>query len=64
MVSKLLLAAQECYQTAVSTGEDTAVIKAMAAAYYDIRQGLSFNKTPAVYGAFPSPPKPQCCIRA
>jgi hypothetical protein len=28
----------------------------LAAAYYDIRAGLGFNKTPDVYGAFPTDP--------
>ncbi|MBE2225002.1 MAG: hypothetical protein IAF02_25910, partial [Anaerolineae bacterium] len=56
MVSKLLLAVQECYQQAVAEGVETAVTDALAAAYYDIRAGLSFNKTPAVYGAFPTDP--------
>jgi len=56
MVSKLLLAAQECYQQAVSEGADAATIQALADAYYDIRQGLGFNKSPAVYGAFPTDP--------
>ena len=60
MVSKLLLAAQECYQQAVDGGADTlaevAEIEALAAAYYDIRQGLGFNKSPAIYGAFPTDP--------
>ena len=48
MVSKLLLAAQECYQQAVDEGVDTAVIEALAAAYYDIRAGIGFNKSPDV----------------
>ncbi|MAU00446.1 MAG: hypothetical protein CL608_25165 [Anaerolineaceae bacterium] len=56
MVSKLLLAAQECYFQAVKCGANTAVTDALADAYYDIRAGLSFNKTPAVYGAFPTDP--------
>jgi hypothetical protein len=56
MVSKLLLAAQECYQQAVAKQADPAVIAALAAAYYDIRQGLGFNKSPAEYGAFPADP--------
>ena len=56
MVSKLLLAAQECYRQAVETGAQPAVIAALAAAYYDIRQGLGFNKSPADYGAFPTDP--------
>jgi hypothetical protein len=56
MVSKLLLAAQECYQQAVAAGASTAVTEALAAAYYDIRQGIGFNKSPADYGAFPTDP--------
>lgn len=56
MVSKLLLAAQECYQQAVDDGQDAAITEALAAAYYDIRAGLGFNKAPDVYGAFPTDP--------
>ena len=56
MVSKLLLAAQECYQQAVADKADKAIIDALTEAYYDIRQGLGFNKSPAEYGAFPTDP--------
>jgi len=67
MVAKLLLAAQECYQQAVaSTGSasgsavtepvEVSTVQGLAAAYYDIRAGLGFNKTPEVYGAFPTDP--------
>ncbi len=56
MVSKLLLAAQECYQQAVATNAEASVTAALAVAYYDIRQGLGFNKSPAEYGAFPTDP--------
>jgi hypothetical protein len=67
MVAKLLLAAQECCQQAVaSTGSasgsavaepvEAAIIDGLAAAYEDIRAGLGFNKTPDVYGAFPTDP--------
>jgi hypothetical protein len=63
MVSKLLLAAQECYQQAVDERASTAVISALAAAYYDIRQGIGFNKTPAEYGAFPTDPYSHTPIR-
>ena len=56
MVAKLLLAVQECYQQAAAHGADAAVRAALADAYYDIRQGLGFNKSPAVYGAFPTDP--------
>ncbi|MCB0071087.1 MAG: hypothetical protein KDE20_06495 [Caldilineaceae bacterium] len=56
MVAKLLLAVQECYMAARDQGADQAIIDGLAAAYYDIRQGLGFNKSPAVYGAFPTDP--------
>ncbi|MDX1416453.1 MAG: hypothetical protein R3293_19795 [Candidatus Promineifilaceae bacterium] len=56
MVSKLLLAAQESYQQALQAGADPALIAGLSAAYYDIRAGIGFNKSPAEYGAFPTDP--------
>jgi len=56
MVSKLLLAVQECYLQAVNDDADTVVRRALAQAYYDIRDGLGFNKSPAEFGAFPTDP--------
>jgi hypothetical protein len=56
MVSKLLLAAQECYHQAVEANAESSIVTALAATYYDIRQGLGFNKSPAEYGAFPTDP--------
>jgi len=56
MVSKLLLAVQECHSQAVERGAHPDVTRALAEAYYRIRGGLGFNKTPAQYGAFPTDP--------
>ena len=56
MVSKLLLAVQEVYQQAMNENADDNVIATLAATYYDIRAGIGFNKTPDVYGAFPTDP--------
>lgn len=56
MVSKLLLAVQENITAAIASGADNAVIKRLTQAYYDVRSGLGFNKTPALYGAFPADP--------
>jgi hypothetical protein len=56
MVSKLLLAVQETFLHARAQGEPDAISKALAEVYYDIRSGIGFNKTPAVYGAFPTDP--------
>ena len=52
MVSKLLLAVQE---TIVRTRAEPSTA-ALLEKYADIRRGLSFNKSPAVYGAFPTDP--------
>jgi hypothetical protein len=52
MVSKLLLAVQE---TIVRTRREPSA-RALIEKYTDIRKGLSFNKTPEVYGAFPTDP--------
>jgi hypothetical protein len=54
MVSKLLLAVQECCLAASGVNEQA--FHHLAEAYDDIRAGLGFNKTPAVYGAFPTDP--------
>ncbi len=56
MVSKLLLAAQENYWSARSGGAEPATLQSLAAAYYEIRAGIGFNKSPGVYGAFPADP--------
>jgi len=63
MVAKLLLAVQEY---AVQASEEAfkgspdadkvALAKELALCYYDIRKGIGYNKTPEVYGAFPSDP--------
>ena len=56
MVSKLLLAVQENVFRAVDRQASKAVIEALADAYYLIRGGLSSDKTPSEYGAFPADP--------
>ncbi len=56
MVAKLLLAVQECHARAVDGGADAQTIEALTAAYYRVRGGLGFNKTPLQYGAFPTDP--------
>jgi len=56
MVSKLLLAVQEAYQRARAAGEPRERLEALAAAYFDVRAGLGFHKTPDVFGAVPLDP--------
>ncbi|MBQ9626284.1 MAG: hypothetical protein IJR40_03820 [Treponema sp.] len=54
MVSKLLLAVQENFFAAVNAKDPAA--KELGERYYKIRDGLSFNMTPELYGAFPVDP--------
>ncbi len=54
MVAKLLLAAQENLIGALASGDPAG--QELARRYYDIRGGLGFNKSPKVYGAFPTDP--------
>jgi len=54
MVAKLLLAVQE--NLLAAQAQSAPEVAALTAHYYDIRAGLGFNKTPAVYGAFPTDP--------
>lgn len=55
MVSKLLLAVQENIFAAYKQNYKTAA-KELAKLYYEVRNGLGFNKTPQLYGAFPADP--------
>jgi hypothetical protein len=56
MVSKLLLAVQEVFFRAVDEDASQELIQALGKAYYRIRGGLSSDKTPQEYGAFPTDP--------
>jgi len=56
MVSKLLLAVQETALAAIRDGRPRGEIDAVVDAYYRIRSGLSFEKSVAEYGAFPTDP--------
>ena len=56
MVSKLLLAVCETYYRAYEAGESKEVLNQLVEAYYDIRAGIGLNKSPDVYGAFPTDP--------
>ncbi|MCR5764215.1 MAG: hypothetical protein K6G00_12620 [Treponema sp.] len=55
MVSKLLLAVQENFFKAHRQGKAETAAK-LEEAYYDVRSGLGYNKTPELYGAFPADP--------
>jgi hypothetical protein len=56
MVSKLLLAAQECFFRAADVGASTTTLRQLAECYYDVRAGIGDAKAPDVYGAFPMDP--------
>lgn len=54
MVSKLLLAVQENIYHAANQGADAVIMGHLIAHYYEIRAGIGINKTPKLYGAFPT----------
>ncbi|MFT6731842.1 MAG: hypothetical protein ACJAS9_000015 [Polaribacter sp.] len=56
MVAKLLLAVQENFFKSLSENEGSCVTQKLGLLYYQVRQGLGFNKTPEEYGAFPTDP--------
>ena len=56
MIAKLLLAVEECHRQASERAASAEMVDGLRAAYYDIRRGLGFTKTPEVYGAFPTDP--------
>ncbi len=54
MVSKLGLAVQECYFQAKAQGAGADLLGALAQHYQAIKDGIGYNKSPKVYGAFPT----------
>ncbi|MFT7083101.1 MAG: hypothetical protein ACJAT0_001579 [Nonlabens sp.] len=56
MVSKLLLAVQECCLKAVNGRESDALIGEMLDHYYEIQAGIGAHKSPELYGAVPTDP--------
>jgi hypothetical protein len=56
MVSKLLLATQECVFEAIDRSEDAGCTARLCAAYRRIREGLGMHKTPGEFGAVPHEP--------
>ncbi len=54
MVSKLLLAAQECYFRGVSCNADSITLGKLKDHYYEIKAGIGLYKSPDLYGAFPT----------
>jgi hypothetical protein len=54
MVSKLLLACQECYFRAVNNGDKKELSDRIKDHYYEIKAGIGLYKSPELYGAFPT----------
>jgi len=54
MVSKLLLATQECFFKAIDEGADGWIVGQIGDHYYEIKAGIGLYKTPQLYGAFPT----------
>lgn len=54
MVSKLLLAAQECYFKGVNENFDAATLGKIKDHYFEIKAGIGLYKSPELYGAFPT----------
>lgn len=56
MVSKLLLAVQECSVDAVNNGESDVIVGHILEHFYEINEGIGVHKSPSLYGAFPTDP--------
>ncbi|MDP5168853.1 MAG: hypothetical protein NWR72_01300 [Bacteroidia bacterium] len=56
MVSKLVLAISENYTWAQEKGASQEVLSTMVDYYYETRAGIGLNKSPELYGAFPTDP--------
>jgi len=54
MVSKLLLAAQECFFRAIGEGVEGGLSAQLKEHYFDIKAGIGMYKSPGLYGAFPT----------
>jgi hypothetical protein len=56
MVSKLLLSTFEVTAEAIKSKEDHSVIDGLLEHYFEINEGIGVNKSPELYGAFPTDP--------
>ena len=54
MVSKLLLAVEECYFNAIENDNEQNLIDRLKDHYYQIKEGIGLYKSPKLYGAFPT----------
>ena len=56
MVSKLLLAVEECCLHAINTNESDEIVGRLLEHFYEINEGIGVHKSPELYGAFPTDP--------
>jgi hypothetical protein len=56
MVSKLLLAVQECCLQAIENQESDEIVGRLLEHFYEINEGIGVHKPPTLYGAFPTDP--------
>lgn len=56
MVSKLLLAVEECALQAIEEGQSPETVGRLLEHYYEINEGIGVHKSPQLYGAFPIDP--------
>ncbi|MTB50011.1 hypothetical protein [Lewinella sp. W8] len=56
MVSKLLLAVQECCLDAIEQNASAETTGRLLEHYYEILEGIGVHKSPTLYGAFPTDP--------
>ena len=56
MVSKLLLASAEVTQRSINNKSDPKIIGRLFDHYFEINEGIGVNKSPELYGAFPTDP--------
>lgn len=56
MVSKLLLAVNECCAYAIETEASPETVSRLLEHYYEINEGIGVHKPPGLYGAFPTDP--------
>lgn len=56
MVSKLLLAVEECCLHAIEEGSSPELTGRLLEHFYEINEGIGVHKSPALYGAFPTDP--------
>jgi hypothetical protein len=56
MVSKLLLASAEVTQRSINNKSDPKITGRLFDHYFEINEGIGVNKSPELYGAFPTDP--------